>query len=276
MSRCDDLMPPLQEALAWQCETLPDGTLLVTTDRCFADGDTISLLVQHGTGGHLAVSDGGLVTSRLELHGIQWRGTTRSSRAWEEILRAYGVEEMNGRIYLRGDTDHAPSLLSQVADAALALDSLIHAFAPGQESRTFVDQVTQWLRDEITGAEIEQQVPIRDRQTPDTHQFTAKVTTGTRSVLVKAVGGRASDTARASALRASFDFSRISPDDWPPQTRLAIVNDPSQLTAGHLAHLQAFCYVGDWNRQIRMDRFIRGDDIPDSHDLTSGPDRGMF
>lgn len=110
-------------------EPLPDGTSLVTTDRCFADGDTVSLLIRHDTGGRVTVSDGGLVASRLDLHGIEWRRVTRLDCAWKEILRAYGVDEMNGQIYLRGGADHAPSLVSQVADAALALDALTHVSA---------------------------------------------------------------------------------------------------------------------------------------------------
>lgn len=126
MSRCDELMALLQDALAWRCETLPDSTtLLVGTDRCFADGDGVSLFVRHGTDGGLTVSDGGQVTGRLELAGIDWQNeSTRAGRAWEQIRRAYGVEETRGRIYLRGDASRAPLMLGQIADAALAFDSL--------------------------------------------------------------------------------------------------------------------------------------------------------
>lgn len=83
---------------------LPDGrTLLVTTDRLFADGDVVSAMIRRAADGRVVVSGGGPVSGRLGLSNVPWnRESVRTGRVWAETRRAYGAEEPNGRICIRG------------------------------------------------------------------------------------------------------------------------------------------------------------------------------
>lgn len=262
MTLCEEIMVPVREALAWTCEALPDGrTLLVTTDRIFADGDVVSVMIRRAADGRVVVSDGGLVSGRLGLNNVPWdRESVRTGQLWLEIRRAYGVEESNGKIYIREDSDRLPSMLQRLADAAVALDTLVHVNAVAEERQPFSDKVVNWLRTEVfSGLRVEERAAVADSAGEDIHRFIqATVPTTGRKVIIRAIGGSSQQAARRAAVEAVFSFSRVSGEQWPTTQRLAVVSDLGDLRTAHIEALQEHAYVGDWDHQVRLREFILG------------------
>lgn len=262
MSTCQELMEPVRQELAWRCEALPDGrTILVSTDRCFSDGDGMSLLVRAGSEDSVVVSDGGLVTGRLDLQDVPWdRQGSRLGRTWDDVRKSYGIEFSQGRLYLRGSAKSLPFMLARLADAAISLDVLTQVHNLSEEPYRFSAEVSRWLSSFMPpGVAIDEKFAVSDVSTKERYRFMKVTSPGGRSVLVKTIGGSSKQAAVTASYKVMFDLSRVDSSEWPKENKLAIIQKPEFLLSSHLDALSRSSRVGAWSHKKALLAYLNGD-----------------
>jgi hypothetical protein len=206
------------------------GTVALTGRQYFYDGDGVTVLIRV-SGEEALASDGGVMAGRLEDANIDVWGGTRAAAAWADLLKAFHLREIDGRIVGRRPITQAEQLASDIASAMLMADGLRYLAPPERESPlirqlyTFLDRshLNYTRRPTI-------KLPLGSQVRP-----TAKVETPQRSVLVQAVGGTEAGIDHALSLvqrvdRANYNFNQRlvllkgGPDDWPADT-LDILSD---------------------------------------------------
>jgi hypothetical protein len=254
----------------YRCHEIPDDrSLVVTTGRYFADGQAVEVVVRPTADGEsLVVGDAGLVAARLELEDIDaFKGRPRE--LWQVISDSFGVREVDGRIYARGDLEHAADLITRVADAVLSLDVVRHSVTATPAER-FDRQVRRWLIEDLGMPVLEERtVPS---QFGDGLTVAAVVQAPRRRVAVMAASGTTTTARRQSAEHAYFVFSQIA-ESWDISQRLTVLDGASELWRPELLRvLRQTSYVGSWSRQLTLARFLRGDQLPEDNDLMPAPE----
>ncbi|KQX65791.1 hypothetical protein [Angustibacter sp. Root456] len=266
MSDCSDLAPALEQLRAdFMCRPVP-GTdrLLVSTGRYLADGSGVDLLVRFTNDGQVIVSDGGLVSARVELAELNLDSGSVSD-FWRSIVEDFGVSEISGRIFARGPVDRAASLIGQVADAAVALDMVRH-IAPPAKSEPFQEQVRRWLIEDA-------QVEVTDQRTVHTitgaeEPVTAVVRAPGRDVAIMSAVGRTTSDRRRGTEHAFYVFSQLPPSVWQPQARLTILGgQAARWKPEQIAALRGVSYVGSIEQPVRLATLLKSAEWPADHNL---------
>ncbi|WP_163013268.1 hypothetical protein [Streptomyces fungicidicus] len=197
------------------------GTIALTGRQYFADGDGVTVLIRV-SGNDALASDGGRTAARLADAGIDVWGTTKAAAAWTELLAAFHLREVDGRIVGRRPVKQAEQLASDIASAMLTADGLRWMVAPERES-----PLIRQLYDFLDAAHMHYtkrptiRLPRGSQVRP-----TARVDAPTRPVIIQAVGGTEAGIEHALSLvqrigRADYDFNQRLvilkgvPQDWP-------------------------------------------------------------
>ncbi|MGV9482095.1 hypothetical protein [Gordonia aichiensis] len=252
------------------CRMSHDGaTLIVTSGRSYADGDHVEVLVRlTADGERIAVSDGGLTRTRLDLHGTEIASATATS-LWRDVLDEYGVAEIGDRVYARGPIEHAAGLIGRVADASVALDS-VQLLTAG-ERRGFASKLQNWLETDA-GFTIHRGETVRDRY-GDEQRVTAVVEAPRGEILVQAVGGRTASKMKAPIEHASWILGGLNEHEYPLDRRLVVLEglpnrvDSVDRVRGWVRRLSAIAYVGSFEAQLAVSRFLREDEAPPTRDF---------
>lgn len=221
------LDPRLGEVLScWN--TAPGGragTVALNGRNFFADGDGVTVLMRVAGDDALA-SDGGVTATRLADAGVDVWGATRAATAWSELLKGFGLREVDGRIVGRRPIKQAEQLASDIASAMLTADGLRYLASPERESQ-LIRQLYSFL--DTARLPYSRRPTVRLRLGSQVHP-TVKVMAPARDVLVQAVGGGSQagiDHALSLVQRldkADFEFNqrlvllRGAPSDWPADT----------------------------------------------------------
>ncbi|MEU8711646.1 hypothetical protein [Streptomyces sp. NPDC048663] len=197
------------------------GTVALTGRQYFADGDGVTVLIRV-SGDDALASDGGKTAARLADAGVDVWGTTRAAVAWTELLAAFQLREVDGRIVGRRPLKQAEQLASDIASAMLTADGLRWMVAPERES-PLIRQLYTFL--DATDLHYSKRPTIKLPRGSQVRP-TAQVDTPSRSVIVQAVGGTEAGIEHALSLvqrigRANYEFNQRLvllkgvPQDWP-------------------------------------------------------------
>lgn len=245
-----------------------ESTLIVTTGRFFSDGDSVELLVRPSEdGARVVISDGGLVSARLDLSGTGL-ASNRSKSLWKDILTEFGVREAGSRVFVQSTHDTAAAGISMLADACIALDS-IHLLSSG-ERRTFADKVRAWLKNEA-GYEVKG-TSVVDRF-GSTQTVTAVVDSPRGDIVIQGAGGRRLPELRSSMEHAYWVMGGLGERDHPIGNRLTLLEAVPGRTAsedalrGLVRRISETSCVGSFESQISAQRFLAMQEPPDVHDF---------
>jgi hypothetical protein len=244
-----------------------ESVLIVATGRFFSDGDAVELLLRPSDdGARVVVSDGGLVSARLDLSG-----PTRSSRAkslWRDLLTEFGVREAAGRVFVQATRETAAANISILADACVALDS-VQLLASG-ERHTFTDKVRKWLTDEagiaVTGANVVDRFG-------STQAVTAVVDSPRGELIIQGAGGRKLTDLRSATEHALWVMGGLAESAHPIANRLILLESVPNQTAskdalrGLVRRLAETSYVGSFEGQISVKKFLEATDAPAHRDF---------
>jgi len=109
------------------------GTVALAGRQFFANGDGVTVLMRV-SGDEALASDGGSTAARLADAGVDVWGTTRAAAAWTELLSAFNLREVDGRIAGRRPLGQAEQLASDIASAVLTADGLRWMAVSGPET----------------------------------------------------------------------------------------------------------------------------------------------
>lgn len=226
------------------------GSVALTGRQFYADGDGVTVLIRVAGGDALA-SDGGRTAARLADAGIDVWGTTRAATAWEEILAAFRLKEVDGRMVGRRPLDQAEALASDIAAAMLTADGLRWLAAPERENK-LVKQLYAFL----DGTQLRfSRRPSIELPRGSTVRPTARVEAPARPVLVQAVGATEQSIEHALSL-----VQRIGRADYAFNQRLVLLKGrPEEWTADHLDLLSDYTPVGFSSRMDQIERFLQHD-----------------
>ncbi|MGW5305321.1 DUF1828 domain-containing protein [Streptomyces griseoluteus] len=197
------------------------GTVALTGRQYFADGDGVTVLIR-ASGDDALASDGGKTAARLADAGVDIWGTTRAAAAWTELLSAFQLREVDGRIVGRRPLKQAEQLASDIASAMLTADGLRWMANPERES-PLIRRFYEFL--DIAHLQYSKRPTIKLPRGSQVRP-TAKVDTPSRPVIVQAVGGTEAGIEHALSLvqrigRADYAFNQRlvllkgGPQDWP-------------------------------------------------------------
>ncbi|MER6114031.1 hypothetical protein [Streptomyces hirsutus] len=224
------------------------GTIALTGRQYFADGDGVTVLIRV-SGDDALASDGGKTTARLADAGIDVWGTTRAAAAWTELLAAFHLREVDGRIVGRRPVKQAEQLASDIASAMLTADGLRWMVAPERES-----PLIRQLYDFLDAARMRYtkrptiRLPRGSQVRP-----TARVDAPTRPVIIQAVGGAEAGIEHALSL-----VQRIERADYGFNQRLVILKGvPQDWPADHLDVLADHSPVGFSAQMDKVQNFLK-------------------
>jgi hypothetical protein len=245
-----------------------DATLIVTTGRFFSDGDAVELLVRPSEdGARVVISDGGLVSARLDLSG-SGLASARTKSLWKDILAEFGAREAGSRVFVQATYDTVAARISILADACIALDS-IHLLTAG-ERRTFTDKVRAWLKDEA-GFTVKRTSVVDKYGSPQT--VTAVVDSPRGEVIIQGAGGRKLADLRASMEHAFWVMGGLGEKDHPYGNRLTLLESVPGRRAnedtlrGLVRRISESSYVGSFEGQISVQRFLEATEPPSTRDF---------
>jgi len=258
---CGFLAPALDRLRgAYRCHATADPrTMTVTTSRHYTDGDAVEVFLRISADGtRFAVSDGGLSHARRDLYASpELKGTALT--LWREVLEDHGLSEFKGRIYTTGDVEAADVLITQIADAALVLDS-VRLLAVG-ERKTFSSKLHAWL-DKLDGISVKPESSVVDIYGSEQH-ISAIVESPVGDVLVQGAGGKNVSELRKNAEHAHWTFSFLREEDWPVEKRLVVletslVSTEKQriATASLVQRLTSRSYVAAFDSPSTVKRFL--------------------
>ncbi len=244
------------------------STLIVTTGRFFSDGDGVELLVRPSDdGARVVISDGGLVSARLDLSG-PGPASMRAKSLWKDILAEFGVREAGSRVFVQATHDTAAAGISVLADACIALDS-IHLLSAG-ERQTFADKIRSWLKEEA-GLEVKRTSVVDKFGSPQT--VTAVVDSPRGEVIIQGAGGRKMADLRSSMEHAFWVMGGLAEKDHPLKNRLTLLESvPGRQSSedtlrGLVRRISETSYVGSFEGQISTQRFLIMPEAPTTRDF---------
>lgn len=267
---CVDFAEALKELRSdITCRTSHDeSTLIVTTGRFFSDGDAVELLVRPSEDGErVVVSDGGLVSARLDLSG-SGLASARAKSLWSDILSEFGVREAASRVFVHARYDAAAAGISILADACIALDS-VHLLAAG-ERRTFADKVRSWLTDEA-GLTVKSTTVVDKYGGPQT--VTAVVDSPRGDVVIQGASGRKLADLRTSMEHAFWVMGGLGDQEHPVGNRLTLLESVPGRRANEdtlrslVRRISESSYVGSFEGQISIQKFLESPVPPINHDF---------
>lgn len=245
-----------------------ESTLIVTTGRFFSDGDAVELLVRPSDdGSRVVVSDGGLVSARLDLSG-PGLASARAKSLWKDILAEFGVKEAANRVFVQTQYEAAAAGISILADACIALDS-IHLLTAG-ERRTFADKVRSWLTDEA-GFAVKGTSVVDKYGSPQT--VTAVVDSPRGEVIIQGAGGRKVTDLRSSMEHAFWVMGGLGEQEHPIENRLTLLESVpgrrggADTLRGLVRRFSESSYVGSFEGQISVQRFLTSAKPPANRDF---------
>jgi hypothetical protein len=267
---CMDFAEALQELRSdITCRLSHDkSTLIVTTGRFFSDGDGVELLVRPSDdGARVVISDGGLVSARLDLSG-PGLASTRAKSLWKDVLAEFGVREAGSRVFVQATYETAAAGISILADACIALDS-IQLLSAG-ERRTFAEKVRSWLKDEA-GFEVKRTSVVDKFGSPQT--VTAVVDSPRGEVVIQGASGRKLAELRSSMEHAFWVMGGLGEEDHPLGNRLTLLESvpgrhaSADALRGLVRRISETSYVGSFEGQISVQRFLDAPSPPTTRDF---------
>jgi hypothetical protein len=188
---------------------------------------------------------------------------------WRDVVADFGVTEIDDRIYVRGLSVSVAQMIAQVADASLTLDSV--KLLLEQERITFATKLERWLRLDA-GLKLAESKVVPNRY-GEPQLVTAVVEEDGRRVAVQGAGGHTASAMRSAAEHAHWVFSGLG-DSWPVENRLVVLerigSRRSDMVASLVSRLKEVAYVGSFERQISLRRFLV-EPAPSERDLVHLP-----
>lgn len=226
------------------------GSVALTGRQFYADGDGVVVLIRV-SGDEALASDGGKTATRLADAGVDVWGPTRASTAWREILTAFRLHEVNGRMVGRRPLAQADALASDIASAMLTADGLRWLAKPERENK-----LVQQLYDFLDHTQLRfSRRPSIELPRGSKVRPTARVEAPQRSVLVQAVGATEQSIEHALSL-----VQRIGRADYEFNQRLVLLKGhPEEWPADHLDLLSDHTPVGFSSRMDEIESFLQHD-----------------
>lgn len=270
MTLCDSLAPTLgalEDRYAWHCTPLRDGRrVLVHTGRNRADSEPVTLLAAFPDAETVMISDGGETLNRLGDIGFD-RDDPVLEAIWQEALRTYRLDEIDGRVFLQAPLTQAAHAMNRLADALVALDGLrIVAAPPQNKRRTLADQVEDYLMRNLPPAGYVTRRP----------QVKLRGGLVLRPALALDVPQRSRvliQPGSTSAKTQSFDhahttFSLMADGNVPKASRLVVLGgSPLTWDTTRLRYLAEVAYVGFLSHRDGLNAFLHGN-IPNDPLMT--------
>ncbi|WP_052850948.1 hypothetical protein [Streptomyces avicenniae] len=227
------------------------GSVALTGRQFFADGDGVTVLIRV-SGDEALASDGGETAVRLADAGIDVYGGTRAAGAWESILKAFDLRELDGRIVGRRPLAQADALAADIASAMLTADGLRWMASSPRDS-----QLIRQLYDFLDHARLAYtRRPKVTLPRGSVVRPTARVDTPDRSVLVQVAGATEQSIEHALSVvqrvhRARYAFN---------QRLVLLKGGPEDWTADHLDLLAEHSPVAFSRRMEQVDGFLKRDE----------------
>ena len=156
-----------------------------------------------------------------------------------------------------------------MADACLSLDSV--QFLTTGERRTFADTLRGWLESE---ARLEvQATSVVDKFGDAGQTVTAVVQSARGELVLQAAAGRRLPDLRPNMEHSYWVFSGLSPVTYPEANRLVIMESISRKRSAQdrlrrlVKRVAEVSYVGSYERQISLNRFLQDPQAPPTRDL---------
>jgi hypothetical protein len=271
ISSIDEALASVRESVRSQRSHDP-RTVIVSSGRYFSDGDAVEVLVRTSDDGlRVVVSDGGMTMARRSLYGIESFAKT-ADNMWKEILADFGVESFADRVFHRGPVQMMPHLIGLVADTCIALDS-VRLLSENVRS-SFTEKLESWLARD-SGVKVTGERVVHDLH-GEGQKVTAIVESPRGELLVQGAGGRSAGNLKQSAEHAYFLFSGLDSEEWRHESRLIVLEhlpartDQQRRAAKSLvARLTEQAYVGTFEAQISLNRFLVTKSPPSERDLAT-------
>lgn len=275
MTLCDNelsgVLHELAESFLWRCKQLPESGDLaeISTGRRRADSEPIRLYVRMPDSDTILASDGGETISALGDAGFD-REDALMSALWDEALRTYRLDELDGRVFLQSPLATAAHALARLADGCLALDALrVVALPPRNRPATLAAEVEDYLRRVYADGLV--------RRAPQLRLRGGVRVSPALEVRTPARGGVYVQPGAASSPTQSYDhayatFALIGQrSDVPITNRLVVLGgSAASWNLNKLRALSDVAFVGFWQDRGRLRDFLDGDTPDDPLMLPEG------
>jgi len=251
----------------WDCTDSADGTnrAVISTDRYYPNGDRVRLLVQVDQDQVIA-SDGGEAIGRLADQDIGPDDHAFES-AWLSTLRRWRLHESGGRILLRLPIDRTPAGLIRLADALIALDSLVAwAHRPTHSPGSLTDEIAAYLEglERIGKVTVGPQIRFQNSVT-----WTPTLSVQAPRGLTYVQAGDSNNRTRAIE-HAFMSYSVAAQHGIEIGKRLSILSGDFTKTTAPMLQLSRISYIGFWRDRQAITSFLDGDYEPADHLLRNG------
>lgn len=276
MTLCDDELSGVLGELAgrflWQCKQLPEsgGLAEISTGRRRADSEPVRLYVRMPDRDTILVSDGGETLSALGDAGFD-RDDPLMSALWNEALRTYRLDELDGRVFLQSPLATAAHALARLADGCLALDALrVVALPPRNRPVTLAAEVEDYLRHVYADDGLVRRAPQLRLRGGVRVSPALEVRTPARGEVYVQPGAASSPTQSYDHAYATFALVEQR-SDVPITNRLVVLGgSAASWNLNKLRALSDVAFVGFWQDRSRLRHFLDGDTPDDPLMLPEG------
>ncbi len=275
MTLCDEelsgVFADLASRFGWRCQALPEpGVVEVATGRRRADSEPIRLYLRMPDGDTILASDGGDTLTALGDVGFD-RDDPLMDGLWQEALRTYRLDELDGRVFLQASVATAAHSLARLADGCLALDALrVVALPPRNRPLTLAAEVEQYLRNVYAEPGLVRKAPQLRLRGGVRVSPAIEVRTPARGQVYVQPGAASSPTQSYDHAYATFALVHQR-SDVPITSRLVVLGGSA--AAWNLNKLRALAdvaFVGFWQDRVRLREFLDGETPDDPLMLPAG------
>ncbi len=194
-------------------------TISLNSGCFFSDGEPVQVLARISANADYAIiSDGGLISSRLSMYGIE-SDYKPASRHLNDVKDDFGLEFHADRYYIRAEIDAIAEYSAHLGSALVALDSA--RLAVSNVPDRFVNQLDDWLK-ENSGLEFAKEQKVQD-QYGDLVKVSAVLESERGQILVQAASGKAAGSLKTSGEHAYYALSALSKEVYPISNRLIVL-----------------------------------------------------